>query len=135
VIVVDTNVVAYLWLPGDHTPAAEKVLLGDAEWAAPLLWRSEFRNILAGAIKRQALSVARAAEIAAAAESQFGGREFHVETARVLALSARSGCSAYDCEFVALAEDLALPLVTNDREVLRAFPDVAMSLAEFSGSR
>lgn len=32
-------------------------------------------------------------------------------------------CSAYDCEFVWLARDLRLPLVTADRKVLDAFPD------------
>jgi predicted nucleic acid-binding protein len=128
-IVVDTNVMAYLWLPGDLTPAAEGLLAGDAEWAAPVLWRSEFRSILTGAIKRRALSLARATDIAAAAEAQLSGREFHVESGRVLMLAGRSGCSAYDCEFVALAQELGVSLVTNDKEVLRAFPDTAVPLA------
>lgn len=131
-IVVDTNVVAYLWLPGDMTAAAEQVLTGDAEWAAPLLWRSEFRSILSGAVRRRALSLDRAAAIAAAAERQLSGREFTVESARVLSLAARSGCSAYDCEFVALADDLGISLVTNDREILRAFPRIARRLDQFA---
>ena len=46
-IVVDTNIVAYLYLPGEHTAAVERLLERDPEWAAPILWRSEFRNILA----------------------------------------------------------------------------------------
>ena len=71
------------------------------------------------------------ADIAAAAESQLQGREFNVESAHVLTLASRSGCSAYDCEFVALAQDLGVALVTNDREVLRAFPDTAVALAGF----
>ena len=131
-IVVDTNVVAYLWLPGDMTSAAERALARDTEWAAPLLWRSEFRSILTGAIRRHALSLARASAIAVAAEAQLQGREFTVASAHVLSLANRSACSAYDCEFVALAEDLAVPLVTNDREVLRAFPDIAMPLHRFA---
>ena len=133
-IVVDTNVLAYLWLPGDLTPAAEGVLAVDSDWASPFLWRSEFRSILVGAIRRHALSVAKAAEIAAAAEAQLEGREFLAESGQVLTLASRSGCSAYDCEFVALAQEMAVPLVTNDREVLRAFPGLAVSPADF-GSR
>lgn len=44
-IVVDSNVLAYLYLPGEHTAAAERLLEREPEWAAPVLWRSEFRNI------------------------------------------------------------------------------------------
>jgi predicted nucleic acid-binding protein len=132
VIVVDTNVVAYLWLPGPFTAAAESVLAADADWAVPLLWRSEFRSVLTGAVRRRALTLPRATQIAAAAEAQLGGREFAVDSASVLALADRSGCSAYDCEFVTLAEALGVRLVSNDAAVQRAFPRVATPLEDFS---
>ncbi len=131
-IVVDTNVIAYLWLPGDYTAAAERVLAGDADWAVPLLWRSEFRSVLVGAVRRRTLSATRALAIAAAAEAHLRSREYAVESVHVLALAHRSGCSAYDCEFVALAEDLGARLVSNDGAVLRAFPTVAMPLRGFA---
>ena len=73
-------------------------------------------------------SLPRANDIAAAAESQVRGREFSVDTARVLSLASRSGCSTYDCEFAALAHDLGVRLVSNDAAVLRAFPEVAIPL-------
>ena len=41
------------------------------------------------------------------------------------------GCSAYDCEFVALALDLKVPLVTSDKKVLKAFKGTAIALHEF----
>jgi predicted nucleic acid-binding protein len=54
----------------------------------------------------------------------------------MLELAHRSGCTAYDCEFVALAEKLELPLVTSDPQILKAFPDQALSPRDFlSGSR
>ena len=130
--VVDTNVVAYLWLPGALTAAAERLLAEDADWAVPVLWRSEFRSVLTGAVRRRTLSLARANAVAAAAESALRGREFAVETAHVLSLANRSGCSAYDCEFVALAEDLGARLVSHDAAVLRAFPGVAVPLQVFA---
>ena len=123
---------ACLWLPGEFTTAAERLLADDAEWAVPLLWRSEFRSVLAGAHKRRTLSLPRANEIAATAELQLRGREFSVDTAHVLSLARQSGCSTYDCEFVALAHDLGVRLVTNDAAVLRAFPDVAVPLQRFA---
>ena len=131
-MVVDTNVVAYLWLPGTMTAMVERVLAADGEWAVPVLWRSEFRSVLAGAVTHKTCSLKRAVDIAAAAESQFANREFAVDSAQVLTLASESGCSAYDCEFVALAMTLGVRLVTNDREVLRAFAGVAVPLTAFA---
>ena len=127
-IVVDTNVTAYLWLPGELTEAAERLLGDDADWAVPLLWRSEFRSVLAGAVRRKLCKLERAGAIAQAAEDHFSGREFPVQSIEVLRLADESGCSTYDCEFVALARTLGVRLVTNDREVLRAFPSIAVPL-------
>jgi predicted nucleic acid-binding protein len=134
VIVVDTNVTAYLWLPGDLTTAAERLLLEDADWAVPLLWRSEFRSVLTGAVKRKVCPLGRALAIARAAEEQLSGREFSVESGDILRLAHESGCSAYDCEFVALARVLGVSLVSNDREVLTAFPDIAIPLESYANS-
>jgi predicted nucleic acid-binding protein len=131
-IVVDTNVITYLWVPGAQTPVAEQLLGVDADWAAPPLWRSEFRSVLAVAVKRRTLNLERAVQMARGAEDQFKEREFPVDAAHVLMLAATSGCSTYDCEFVALARDLGVPLVTNDREVLKAFPAVAVPLDRYS---
>ena len=127
-IVVDTNVTAYLWLPGELTDAAERLLAEDADWAVPLLWRSEFRGVLAGAVRRKLCKLERAGAIAQAAEEQLSGREFAVQSTEVLRLANESGCSTYDCEFVALAQTLGVRLVTNDREVLSAFPSIAVPL-------
>ena len=127
-IVVDTSVTAFLWLPGDLTAAAERLLAVDADWTVPLLWRSEFRSVLAGAVKRKVCRPDRAVAIATVAEQHFKGREFAVESTDVLTLATESGCSTYDCEFVALARDLDVPLITNDHRVLKAFPSVAIPL-------
>jgi predicted nucleic acid-binding protein len=132
VIVVDTNVTAYLWLPGELTQAAERLLSEEADWAVPLLWRSEFRSVLAGAVKRKVCRLEQAVAIARAAEEQLTGREFAVETGEILRLAHESGCSAYDCEFVALARTLGVSLVSNDREVLKAFPAIAVPLEHYA---
>lgn len=128
-IVVDSNVVAYLYLPGDHTAKAEALLERDPDWAVPVLWRSEFRNILAGYLRRKTLTFAQACGLQSEAEDLLAGSEFEVDSKAVLALVRDSECSAYDCEFVALAQKLQVKLVTMDAKLLKAFPKHAESLA------
>jgi predicted nucleic acid-binding protein len=128
VIVVDSNILAYLYLPGEFTAAAEALLEQEPEWAAPPLWRSEFRNILAGYVRRKTLSFEQACSLQAEAEALMTGFEFEVHSRDVLGLVRDSECSAYDCEFVALAERLDAKLVTMDKKVLKAFPTRAVSL-------
>ena len=127
-IVVDSNVVAYLYLPGEHTAQAEALLQSEPEWAAPVLWRSEFRNILAGYMRRGSLTLEQASAVQAAAEDLLRGCEYEVESPSVLELVRGSDCSAYDCEFVSLALKLGVKLVTMDAKLLRAFPKQAAAL-------
>lgn len=126
-IVVDVNVIASLLIEGPETPTVEDLLLRDAGWAVPLLWRSEWRSVLAGYLRRGDLDEPTAREYLDTAERLVDGREYLVDGAPVLALVANSPCSAYDCEYVALAETLGVPLVTYDRQVLEAFPSRAVT--------
>jgi predicted nucleic acid-binding protein len=128
-IVVDSNVVAYLCLPGEYTSAAKSLLQDDPEWVAPALWRSEFRNVLAGEIRRGNLTFDEACAIQAEAEDGLVEASYEVDSLSVLRLVRDSDCSAYDCEFVALAIALGVRLVTMDAKVLRTFPDVAVALS------
>jgi predicted nucleic acid-binding protein len=128
VIVVDTNVLAYLYLPTDYTSQAEALLQQDPDWVAPVLWRSEFRNILAGYMRRKTLTFEEARNLQAEAESLLAGNEHEVDSQQVLELVRDSDCSAYDCEFVALALRLGAKLVTMDAKLLKAFPKQAVSL-------
>lgn len=130
-IVVDTNIVCYRWIPSPHSAAAEAALVKDPDWIAPLLWRSEFRNALAGMIRQNSITLTLAREILDKAEAHLAGREFFVSSNDVIDLAARSRCSAYDCEFVALARDQSVPLVTVDSRILHDFPKIAVALKDF----
>lgn len=101
----------------------------DADWAAPALWRSEFRNILAGYLRRGSLTFQQAYSLQREAEDLLGGAEYQVDSLSVLELVRDSECSACDCEFVALAMKLGVKLVTMDAKVLQAFPGIAVALA------
>ncbi|MGH7216397.1 MAG: type II toxin-antitoxin system VapC family toxin [Nitrospiraceae bacterium] len=131
-IVADTNLLIYLYVQGQRTEESEAVLQLDALWAMPLLWRSEFRNSLIGLVRAHALQLDDALTMVDEAERWLTGREYNVLSRQVLTLASRSGCSAYDCEFVALAQDLEVPLVTNDRQILKVFPTIAVSPSAFT---
>ena len=130
-IVVDTNLMVYLYIRNEHSEQAEKAFLKDSDWVAPLLWRSEFLNVLTACLRKGIVNLEAAIEIAGEAELLMQGGEFSVGSLDVLRLAARSRCSAYDCEFVALARELNVPLVTTDRQILSDFPDAARALEEF----
>jgi predicted nucleic acid-binding protein len=129
-IVVDTNIIAYLYLPTELTGHAERLLESDPEWAAPLLWRSEFRNVLALYLRKGLLSLGDAVRIQDEAEALLAEQEYSTVSRDVLSLVAESFCSAYDCEFVALARSLKVKLVTMDRKILTAFPETAINLED-----
>lgn len=130
-VVVDTNVVAYYWLPGSRTEEAVALRRRTDDWFVPLLWKSEFRNVLANYIRAGQLGLDQARAAVRSAESALVDFERAVDSVAVLDLVEGSGCSAYDCEFVALAMAMGIPLITEDARVLREFPRVAVSMASF----
>lgn len=132
-IVADTNLVAYLLIEGEHTAAARQVFTRDPTWAAPLLWRSELRNVLATYLRRGSLSLAEASERMETAITLFEGNEHLVPSAKVLELAGAGPCSAYDCEYVVLAQELEIPLVTSHGRILAAFSEIAVSIEAFAG--
>jgi len=130
-IVVDTNVIGYFFLTSEKSMLTERVFQKDSIWAAPLLWRSEMRNVLAHYIRKDHLTLLDAQQIMAEATSLMSGQEYEVRSNQVLELVNISPCSAYDCEFVALAADLKVPLVSGDQQILKSFPETSISLEAF----
>ncbi len=65
------------------------------------------------------------------AEGLMADNEYEVSSAQVMQLVNNSNCSAYDCEFVALARYLNVPLITSDKKILREFPDIAQTIESF----
>jgi predicted nucleic acid-binding protein len=130
-IVVDTNVIGYLFLSSEQSLSAEQALKKDSEWAAPILWRSELRNVLALYLRKNLVTLQQAQSIMNSALELMKGREYEVSSYEVLRLASESKCSAYDCEFIAAANDLKVSLVTVDRQLLREFPSVAVSIKSF----
>ena len=134
-IVVDTNILVYLYIHSDRSARAAAVLRQDPDWAAPLLWRSEFRNVLALYLRQGRLSLVEVRQIMDDVTELMLDWEYELASYHVFDLVNQSTCTAYDCEFVALAQELGVPLVTTDRQIQEQFPDIALSPDAFLSSR
>ncbi len=130
-IVVDTNLIAYFFLHGEYSDLAEKAFRKDSQWAAPLLWRSEFRSVVVKCIRDGFIAFDDAVQVVGEAEVLMKAAEYAVESFDILRLAASANCSAYDAEFVVLARELGIPLVTMDTLILKTFPETAIRLDRF----
>jgi predicted nucleic acid-binding protein len=128
--IVDTNVVAYLLIHGDHTADAQKLHGRDPDWRSEAFLLVEFTNVLASSIAMKRMTVALAQNFLAKAIGLFDGKLARVDHSVVLAIAARHRVSAYDARFLALADQLGRRLVTEDTRLRAAAPALTQSLAE-----
>jgi predicted nucleic acid-binding protein len=130
-IVVDTNIISYLYISGERSQQSEDLLSFDSDWVAPRLWRSEFRNVLARYLRKTLLNLDEILLIIQQAEQLLTDREYDISSAHIMQLVLSSQCSAYDCEFIALAQYLDIPLITADKKLLREFPEITKTAESY----
>lgn len=130
-IVVDTNIISYLYISGECSLQSENLLSVDSHWLAPILWRSEFRNVLAQYLRKDLLSLDEILLIIQQAEELLSDGEYEISSAHIMQLVKNSKCSADDCEFVALAQYLDIPLITADKKILNQFPGIAKPVGSY----
>lgn len=126
-IVVDTNVIAYLLIRGDKSEASDRLQQMDSDWVAPHLWQDEFLNILCTYERNGLLDATVAAEILKDALTLMDGMAYDIPPNQVLSAARRTGCSGYESQFIALAEELGVKFYTNDRKILTACPGLAFA--------
>jgi len=131
VIVVDTNVLVYAVRPGTFTDAALRAGEKDPDWVAPAFWRLEMCNVLSLAMRLEKLAPHLALEAFAMAESLVEDVRTRPSAEATLHLTRSASISAYDAEFVHVAERLGVPLITADKRLVKAFPELTVPLAEF----
>jgi predicted nucleic acid-binding protein len=127
-LLVDANIVAYLLIEGDKTALARALWAIDNDWHAPRLLSYELANVFAQLVKQGGLSLEAAAAGLENAASLVRLRDQDPSAARVLEIASKLALSAYDATYLATAEALAAPLVTEDRRLLRAAPGITRSL-------
>ncbi len=131
-IVADSNLIAYLLIPGEKSLLAEAILRKDSDWIVPLLCRSELRNILTLYMRQQQMSLAQAKTTLEKAEALLHHKEYAIPSDAVLELTSKQKLSAYDAEFVVLAMQFEIPLLTFDKPLRNAFPTIAIDPESFT---
>lgn len=129
-LLVDTNVVAYLLIHGDHTEAAQELRKRDPDWRSEAFLLVEFTNVLASSIATKRMTLALAQSSLANATALLDGKLARMNHAVVLATASRHRVSACDARFLALAHQLGRRLVTEDARLRAAAPSLTQSLVE-----
>jgi predicted nucleic acid-binding protein len=130
-IVVDANLIGYFFIEGEFTPLALQVFEKDPDWYAPLLWQSEMRSIVTKHFRFQGMTFEKSQLAMNEAHDLMFEHERNVSSNLVIELVALSKCTSYDCEYVALAKEMNLTLVTFDKDIMRDFPRIAISPQNF----
>jgi predicted nucleic acid-binding protein len=129
VVLVDTNVLAYLMLEGDRTSAAQELFERDADWRSEAFIMVEFSNVLTTYVRTKVLSRDQGLKLLAGAE-ELVPELTRVQHARALETATQFGISAYDARFIALAIQMKVELVTEDAKLRAAVPSWTVSLAD-----
>ena len=128
-IVVDTNIISYRLIKGDKTDKAIDLEQYDPEWIVPVLWRFEFLNVLSTLTKNDYLNLNQSLIIWKNAESILKNREYHVHPEKTLEFSIKHRISAYDAQYIVLAEANDIKCITEDKQLLKLFPSLTLSLS------
>ena len=130
-IVIDANILIYSLIESDYTPLIERLRAKDSDWRTTTLCLHETLNVLATYQRRGILALAQSRELLIHAERFIQVAQAEVDMDAALCVAAKYAVTGYDAEYLALAQGLNVPLITEDRKLRQAVPGVAFSLREF----
>jgi len=129
-LIVDTNVIAYLLIQGDYTAAARSLHRRDHDWRSEVFVMVEFTNVLTASIAARRMDFVLAQRFLAHATSLLRGKLTSIPHDSALSVAVQYRVTAYDARFLALAQQLDRRLVTEDTKLRAAAPRLTQSLAE-----
>jgi predicted nucleic acid-binding protein len=130
-IIVDANILVYSLIEGDYTPLIQKLRERDMDWRTTGLCLHEILNVLATYQRRGVLKLAQCRKLLEHAERFIKVAQCEVEMDAALAVAAKYAITGYDAQYIALAQSLNAPLITEDRKLRDAAPGIAFSMQEF----
>jgi predicted nucleic acid-binding protein len=130
-IVVDTNLLIKLVLKQSDSSQAYAVYLRDSNWVMPELWQHEFLNVLANYLRFDNTPYDQLLQSWEKAIMLFADGAQPVNMPLALKIAGERNITAYDAQYLALAQTLGVPLITEDRKLRLAAPELTLSMQEF----
>ncbi len=130
-IVIDANILIYSLIECDYSPLIHKLREKDSDWRTTALCLHETLNVLAVYQRREVLTLAQCRKLLDHTERFIKVAQCEVKMDAALAVAAKYAITGYDAQYVALAQSLNAPLITEDRKLRKAVPGIAFSMQEF----
>ena len=129
-IVVDANIVAYWTIKGAQTEAATRLRVADPVWVVPALCQHELLNVLWMYMRGDEMTLPQAIAVWDDCKAVIEGSGYEVPAHEILSLAQERNITAYDAQYVVLARELGVPLITEDKKLQSRCPDEARSMQE-----
>jgi predicted nucleic acid-binding protein len=134
-VLVDTNVIAPLYVRSARTDAVEELFARDAVWRTEPLALIELSNLLVTYERSRYITAATARDCLNRAAAFLQPQLFRVSHQAALEAALDYRVTAYDARFLALADQLGSRLITEDARLRAAAPALTQSLAEVLATR
>jgi len=130
-IIADTCLITHLFNETHLTILAQKILEKDPHWLMPTLWQEEYANVLSKLAKRENREVDEVVDHFNYTVNELKGCEVIVDIRKALQISMEYKISVYDAHFVTLAIDFNTLLITEDKEIIKNCPLIAVGMRDF----
>ncbi|MCE9588648.1 MAG: type II toxin-antitoxin system VapC family toxin [Verrucomicrobia bacterium] len=125
-IIADASLVSFLFLEGEVSGTVRELYRRDTDWVTPPILNHEMLNILA--------AVGRADDTALAMEElwkeirmRLGSRQQIPDPMRALRMAIDLGVSGSEAQYLALSQQLSVPMVSCDQRLLEHLPKLVVS--------
>lgn len=127
-VLIDTNIAVSLWIENNWTQVARQLLTKDGDWQTEAYCLVEFSNVLTTYARLKLLSANQAKELLTEAENFLSSSLHMANHHEALSLALKLHVSAYDARFLVIAQNLGIPLITEDKKLRQAAPMLTQSL-------
>lgn len=118
-IVIDASVVAYLMIEGEMTDVVRELYRVDSDWVTPPILNHEILSILA-AVGTEEQSSQSVEVIWRDVRALLGAKQQVPDPVNSLRLAVELGISGFDAQYLSLAQQLNLPLITGEARLIEA---------------